>query len=193
MKTKNNLAIPTIIAVAVAVSILVAFSATASAATTWYVDDDCQTTQDGTTDYPYCTIQTAIGAAVDGDTIEVAAGTYTETVAVNKQVTLLGANYDEDPAGSSDRGDESVIEGMVTITADEVTVNGFKLTSSGIEISDASNSALNVIVSYNILENAAWADGAVDLNGGNRCDGGYIGYNTISGASGYGVTTKGPE
>jgi hypothetical protein len=189
MKTKNNLAIPTIIAVAVAVSILVAFSATASAATTWYVDDDCQTTQDGTTDYPYCTIQTAIGAAVDGDTIEVAAGTYTETVAVNKQVTLLGANYDEDPAGSSDRGDESVIEGMVTITADEVTVNGFKLTSSGIEISDASNSALNVIVSYNILENAAWADGAVDLNGGNRCDGGYIGYNTISGASGYGIQT----
>jgi hypothetical protein len=132
----------------------------------------------------YCSIQDAITDATAGDTIEVAAGTYTETVAVDEQVTLLGANQDVGP--DKPRGGESVIDGMVKITADAVTVDGFKLTNSGIEISDASNSALNVKVRCNILENAAWADGAVDLNGGNRCDGGYIGYNTISGASGYG-------
>jgi parallel beta-helix repeat protein len=177
MKTKNKTAISTLIAVTVALSILVAFSATAIAADI-YVP----------TNYP--TIQAAINAASDGDTINVADGTYTETVTVNKQVTLLGANHDVDPAGSSDRGGESVIDGMVKITADDATINGFKLTSSSyIEVSYASNNALNVNVSYNILENTNWADGAIDLNGGNRCDGGYIGYNTISGASGYGIQT----
>jgi parallel beta-helix repeat protein len=136
------------------------------------------------------TIQDKIDLASTGDTINISAGTYIETVTVNKEVTLLGANYDVDPAGSTDRGSESVITGAVKITADNVTVNGFKMTSSSyIEISDASHSALNVNVSYNILENTTWADGAVDLNGGNRCAGGYIGYNTISGASGYGIQT----
>ena len=175
MKTKNK-AISTIVVVTVALSILVAFSATASAADI-YVPTN------------YSTIQAAINAASDGDTINVAAGTYTETVAANKQVTLLGANHDIDPAGSTDRGGESVIVGQVTITADDATINGFKLTNGYIEISDAYNSALDVNVSYNILENAIWADGAIDLNGNNRCEGGYIGYNTISGASGYGIQT----
>ncbi len=136
------------------------------------------------------TIQDEIDSASNGDTINIPAGTYTETVTVNKEVTLLGANHDVDPAGGLDRGGESVITGAVKITADNVTVNGFKMTSSSyIEISNASNSAFNVNVSYNILEDTTWADGAIDLNGGNRCDGGYIGYNTISGASGYGIQT----
>jgi parallel beta-helix repeat protein len=179
MKIKNKKAISTLIAVTIAFSILVAFSATASAA-----DDVCPT------GCAYTSIQAAINAATPGDTITVGAGTYNENVLVNKQVTLLGASHDVYPAGLSDRGGESVIVGQVTIKADDVTANGFKLTSSSyIEVSDASNNALNVNVSYNILENTNWADGAIDLNGGNRCDGGYIGYNTISGASGYGIQT----
>ena len=137
----------------------------------------------------YTTIQPAIDAANHGDIIIVAAGTY-DGFNVNKTLTLRGANVNIDPAGPVSRVDESVITGAVKITADVVTVNGFKMTSNSyIEISDASNTALNVIVSYNILENTTWADGAVDLNGGNRCAGGYIGYNTISGASGYGIQT----
>jgi hypothetical protein len=40
----------------------------------------------------YATIQAAVNAATDGDTIVVAAGTYDETVNVNKAVTILGAN-----------------------------------------------------------------------------------------------------
>ena len=63
MGTTNKKAISTIIAVIVALSILVAFSATASAATTWYVDDDCGASPDGTLEKPYCTIQAAIIAA----------------------------------------------------------------------------------------------------------------------------------
>ena len=140
----------------------------------------------------YYTINEALAVAVDGDTIIVHEGTYTENVTVSKKVTLLGANHGVDPAGSTtDRGDgESVINGIVKITADDATINGFKMTSNSyIEISDASKSALNVNVSYNILENTAWLDGAIDLNGNNRCAGGYIGYNTISGTSGYGIQT----
>lgn len=175
MKINKNIILGTVV-----LMVLMAFAGSAQAATIT-VDDDAPA--------DFATILAALDAASDGDTITVAAGTYTENVAVNKQVTLLGANFDVDPAGSLDRGSESVIDGMVKIIADDITVNGFKLTNSYIEISNAYNNALNVDISYNILENSNWAEGAIDLNGGNRCNGGYIGYNTISGASGYGIQT----
>ena len=163
----------------VAVGFVFAFGSSSMAAT-WGVPGDFATIQDAIDD----------ASVIDDDTIEVATGMLYAGFTVNKQVTLLGANHDVDPAGELDRGDESVITGAVKITADNVTVNGFKMTSNSyIEISDASNTALNVIVSYNILKNTTWADGAIDLNGNNRCEGGYIGYNTIIGASGYGIQT----
>jgi parallel beta-helix repeat protein len=175
MKTKNN-TVSTIVVVTVALSILVAFSAAASAADIYVNDGE--------------SIQAAINGAPTGDTIHVAHGTYTG-FNVNTSVDVRGAQYNIDPAGAVSRGNESVITGAVKITADDVTVNGFKMfDGSYIEISDAYNSALDVTVSYNILENANWADGAIDLNGGNRCAGGYIGYNTISDASGYGIQTS---
>jgi parallel beta-helix repeat protein len=178
MKTKNK-TVSTIVAVTVALSILMAFSATASAADI-YVPDN------------YTTIQAAINAASDGDTINIAAGAYTETVTVNKQVTLLGANHDIDPDGSTDRGGESVIVGQVTITADGVTVNGFKLTSR--YIAAGYNSALNVDISYNILENVVATWGAIHLHGGtNQCDGAYVGYNTIINDRGDGIWTVGND
>lgn len=125
MKTKNNLAIPTIIAVTVALSILVALSATASAATTWYVDDDCGASPDGTVGNPYCTIQAAINAASPGDTIEVAAGTYEEQLIVDESITLQGENREttiiEYPAAPvSDQY-------LVLVKADDVIITGFKL------------------------------------------------------------------
>lgn len=83
MKTKNKTAISTLIAVTVAFLILVAFSATASAAVI-----------NVPTAYP--TIQAAIDNASSGDTIIVSAGTYTEYLHITTDdLTIEGAGIDQ--------------------------------------------------------------------------------------------------
>jgi len=109
----------------------------AMAATTWYVDDDtCPAVGDGSVGTPFCSIQDAIDAAVSGDTINVAAGTYDESVTVDKALTLLGAKANVDPRGGAWTGDITTINAGagnngILITASGVTVNGFKVTESG--------------------------------------------------------------
>ncbi len=56
----------------------------------------------------YETIQEAIAAASDGDTIVVAVGSYKENVTVDKSLTLKGARAGEDARDRS--GDETIIE-----------------------------------------------------------------------------------
>ncbi len=78
----------------------------------------------------YCTIQAAIDAAVNGNTITVAAGTYPENVIVNKDVTLFGANAGTSCSG---RAAESTIAGnggtAVAVESDGVTIDGFEITN----------------------------------------------------------------
>ena len=77
----------------------------------------------------YDTIQAAVDAANDGDTILVAAGTYTESVTIDVDVTLLGANHGV--SGNDARGAESVIAGTITLADDGVTIDGFTIDGGG--------------------------------------------------------------
>jgi hypothetical protein len=78
----------------------------------------------------YTSIQSAVTAAPAGSTIYVCAGTYNESVSIDKPLVLDGAQYSEDAGGPS-RGLETVIDssGGITYTtgATTGTISGFTL------------------------------------------------------------------
>lgn len=117
----------------------------------------------------YTTIQAAIDAASDGNTIIVAAGIYEEEVKImDKSLTLLGAQADVPIVGG--RGDESIIRGRVNWRGDplswcvvriqnsDVVVNGFTIENGkrGIAIQGVGpNGISNIRVSYNCIEESS--------------------------------------
>jgi hypothetical protein len=87
----------------------------------------------------FTTIQSGINAVSAGGTVTVAAGTYAEDIVVNKPVSLLGAQAGVQATGSTRAGGESVIAGtgtsssfVVTVQADNVAVDGFKITPANL-------------------------------------------------------------
>jgi parallel beta-helix repeat protein len=74
-------------------------------------------------DFP--TIQEAINAAPSGATILVSNGVYVENVNINKTLTLLGADKEETIIDGSANSQGYSEEIGVTISADNVTINGF--------------------------------------------------------------------
>jgi len=114
------------------------------ASITVYVDDDFT---DDPTNHKWDTIQEGITDANDGDTVLVYNGTYTETVALNKRLTLTGVEQPTIDAQSL--GD------AINITADNCTVRGFSCVNAqpspyaGIRV-DSSN---NVIVENTCRDN----------------------------------------
>ena len=81
----------------------------------------------------FSTISAAVTAATAGDTINVADGTYSELVTVNKSLDLRGNQFDVD--ARSRAGTESIVNGndlgggirstSFSVTADDVVLNGF--------------------------------------------------------------------
>ncbi|HKR59606.1 MAG TPA: right-handed parallel beta-helix repeat-containing protein [Pyrinomonadaceae bacterium] len=113
------------------------------AAVTIHVDA-ADTTSDaggcGTIVNPCNTIQNGVDNATAGDTVQVAAGIYTETVNINKSLTLLGAQDGIDGRTRSTPGAESVVNGSAggfNISASNVSLDGFM-------IEDASAPAVKV-------------------------------------------------
>ena len=136
------------------------------------LDDDTGTievfceTINGTT---YCaSIQDAINAALPGDTILVAAGTYNENVDVDKSVTLQGEGRDVVTVAAADSGDI-----VFDVTADWVNISGFTVTGGwrGILLYYADHCN----VSNNTLSGNDWGIGVFGEIGG----GDYADYNTV--------------
>ena len=75
---------------------------TLPSATTWYVNaaDASAPVQNGTAANPFGTITEGVTAASNGDTVQVAAGTYNELVTVTKSITIDGAQSGDEPAHS---------------------------------------------------------------------------------------------
>lgn len=79
----------------------------------------------------YGSIQAAVDAAEDADTLAVAPGTYNETITINQALTLSGVSRD------------AIVNGSLSIASDDVTVSGLTVSnpngSYGILISGRSN------------------------------------------------------
>jgi nitrous oxidase accessory protein len=98
----------------------------------------------------YLTIQEAVNAANDGDTIFVRNGTYVENVVVNKTVSLIGEDRDNTIV------DGNSIGNVVSIIANNVSVTGFTVQncataymSGGIHTSSLGNN-----ISHNVVKNS---------------------------------------
>ena len=116
------------------------------------------------------TIQAAVNAASAGDTIEVATGTFPNSVTIDQpNLTLEGPNAGT-PGASAERGAEAVITGQVIVEADTVVVDGLTVSPSDpgddttrSEAIRVSNSADNVVIQNNIVRDFARNSGSKDV------------------------------
>jgi Ca2+-binding RTX toxin-like protein len=98
----------------------------------------------------YATIQAAVNAAQAGDTILVAAGTYTETVTVTKGVTIVGAKHGIDGAASGrgvgdGAGETNLIGRLIIDTTQAISVDGLRFVDNAAAgVNDYANPSVEV-------------------------------------------------
>ena len=131
----------------------------------------------------FATIQSAINAAVAGDTIMLAAGTYNENIVLDRAVAILGANHGV--MGTGTRGVESVITGGFEITGTGAVIDGVRITGGAPAFgsTDAIHvSANNVTITNSVLQGSGAADTfALETENGAGITGLIISNNLIDG------------
>lgn len=110
----------------------------------------------------FTTIQLAISAACtqNGHTISAAAGTYAENVTVNKELDIRGPNYNVSPNGGMRVAEAIIVPptsdpvagNTVTISASNVSFNGFTIDGNNPDIGVAKDALRGVYANTNNLD-----------------------------------------
>jgi parallel beta-helix repeat protein len=101
----------------------------------------------------YTTIQNAVDAASDSDTIFVYAGTYYGIITISKSVTLTGEDKNNTVIDGGSSGN------VVNVTADNVNITGFTVQNGGSSPRDAGielYSVQNCNITGNTINNNTW-------------------------------------
>jgi parallel beta-helix repeat protein len=105
--------------------IIVEIAPVVEAPTIWYVDDVAGGGGPGDPPEDFTSIQDAINASSDGDTVFVYNGTYYENVGVGKTINLTGENRDATIIDGGGKGDVVSLGGIM------VNISGFTIRNSG--------------------------------------------------------------
>ncbi len=143
-------------------------------------DDNLSSTQNGSNQYPYISIQAAIANAADNDTILVAAGIYGKIDNLGKPLSILGGYAGGDPASynAGIGGDFSVraADPSLTVISGGIESIGVNLTrfdfnpfSFVFDNFTVSNSSKGIVcdrdVSWPIVENVTLSNNVIENNG----------------------------
>lgn len=120
---------------------------TEAAAGEFFVDDDFYIVRDGSAEHPFATIQDAINAASEGDTIYVFGGTYEDSFSINKKITLMGSIED----GNSTITYTTDHQYTVKINADYINFTGFDLVDINNNIISQINGAMLYVNADNVI------------------------------------------
>lgn len=128
----------------------------------------------------YYTIQEAIDAASDGDTVYVYSGIYNENVIVDKTINLTGTGKTSTIIDGGGSGD------VLRVTSDGVDISGFKITGSGSSNEEAGIKLINVqncSISHNNLTLNGRYGVRLDNSDNNSIANNYISFNDYKGVN----------